>query len=194
MHKSTFAFVLLTFVGQQVVADALPTAPKSVADLSTSLSTLSEACSAKAAEFGSADRMFIFQSGLDRQLADQKIHNDTELYGIGHGRDQTTMHMLDLMKEQADKDAESSKQFAEKAEDETNQVMACLTSAEDNGKALYSRFKSSRRKNQRMDEANSLMTAWLVNLKSITKQTPKGSDEANTTWQSAKAHAELESL
>lgn len=194
MHKRIITLILLAFVAQQAVADARPAAPKSVSELSASLSSLSEACSAKAAEFGAADHMAIFQSGLDRKLADQKIRNDTELYGIGHGSRNTSMHMLELMKEQADKDSELSKQLADKMEDETNQVTACITSAEDNGKALYSGFKSSRRKNQKMAEANSLMTAWLVNLKTISKETPKGSDEADTAWQSAKAHAELESL
>lgn len=194
MHKRIFMLILLAVVAQQAVADAPPATPKSVSELSTSLSSLSEACSAKAADFASADHMAIFQSGLDRQLADQQIRSDTQVYGVGHGNRETSMHMLDLMKEQADKDAEASKQLADKMEDETKQVTACIKSAEDNGKALYSGFKSSRRKNQKMDEANSLMTAWLVNLKTISKQTPKGSDEASTAWQSAKAHAELEAL
>jgi ABC-type transporter Mla subunit MlaD len=102
--------------------------------------------------------------------------------------------MLDRIKEQADNDAEASKQLAAKMEDETNQVTACITSAEENDKALYSGFKSSRRKNRKMDEANSLMTAWLVNVKTISKQTPKGSDEASTAWQRAKTNAELDAL
>jgi hypothetical protein len=45
-----------------------------------------------------------------------------------------------------------------------------------------------------MDEANAAMTAWLVEIKSITKRTPKGSAEASAAWQSAMAHAELEAL
>lgn len=194
MQKRVIALILMFFVAQQAVADTLPAAPKSVSELSTSLSSLSDACSAKAAEFGSADHLAIFQSGLDQQLADQKIRNDTELYGVGHGRQATTEHMLELMKEQADKDVEAGKQLTDKMEDETHQVTVCTTSAEDNGKALYSAFKASRKKNQKMDEANTLMTAWLVEIKSITKQTPKGSDEASAAWQTAKAHAELEAL
>lgn len=194
MHKRIFTLILLAFVAQQAVADAPPATPKSVSELSTSLSRLSEACSAKAADFASADHMAIFQSRLDRQSADQEIRNDIQLYGRVHGNRESTTHMLDLMQEQHDKDADASKQLADKMGDETNQVTACITSAEDNGKALYSGFKSSRRKNQKMDEANSLMTAWLVNIKTISKQTPKGSDEASTAWQSAKAHAELEAL
>jgi hypothetical protein len=194
MRKHTLILTLLAFVAQQAVADAPPAAPKSVSELSASLSSLSEACSATAADFASADHEAIFKSGEDRQLAALQIRTDTQVYGVSHGNRETTEYMVDRMKAQADSDAEASKQLAAKMEDEANQVTACITSAEDHGKALYSGFKTSRRKNQKMDEANSLMTAWLVNLKTISKQTPKGSDEARTAWQGAKAHAELDGL
>jgi hypothetical protein len=194
MQKRFIAIILLSFVAQQAVADTPPATPKSLFDLSTSLSSLSDACSAMASEFNSADHTAIFQSDLDRQLADQKIRNETDLYRMGHGGQETSAHMLDLMQQQADRDAEASKQLSSKMADETNQITACTSTAEEKGKALFSAFKASRKKNQKMDEANSLMTAWLVEVKAITKATPKGSDEANAAWQSAKAHAELESL
>lgn len=194
MRKRIFTLTFLAFVAQHAVADAPPAAPKSVSELSTSLSRLSDECSAKAADFASTDHTAIYQSDLDRQLAAQQIRSDTQVYGVGHGNRETAEYMMDRMKTQADNDAEASKQLADKMEDETKQVMACITSAEDNGKALYSGFKKTRRKDQKMDQANSLMTAWLVSLKTISKQTPKGSDEASTAWQKARANAELDAL
>ena len=194
MHKGIFILILSSFVAQQAFADAPPTIPKSVSELSASLSSLSEACSAKAADFASSDHRAISQSAADRQLAALQIRSDTQVYGVGHGNRETTEYMMDRMKTQADTDAEASKQLAGKMGDETNQVTACIASAEDSGKALYLGFKKARGKNQKMDEANSLMTAWLVNLKTISKQTPKGSDEASTAWQRAKAKAELDAL
>lgn len=194
MRKRIFVLTFLAFVAQHAVADAPPAAPKSMSELSTSLSRLSDECSAKAADFAFTDHKAIYQSELDRQSAALQIRTDTQVYSVGHGNRETTEYMMDRMKTQVDNDAEASKRLAVKMEDETNQVAACITSAEDNGKALYSSFKKTRRKNQKMDEANSLMTAWLVNLRTISEKTPKGSDEASTAWQTAKANAELNAL
>lgn len=194
MHKPVFVLILSSLVAQHAAAGASPTPPKSLSELSASLNSLSDECSAKAADFASADQRAISQSAADRQLAALQIRADTQVYGVSHGHRETTEYMLDRMKAQADNDAEASKQLGDKIEDEAKQVTACITSAEEHGKALYSDFKSSRRKNQKMDDANSLMTAWLVNLKTISKRTPKGSDEASTAWQSAKARAELDGL
>jgi hypothetical protein len=194
MYARVLTSILLSFAIGQAFADGPSAPPKNASELSKALTGLSDACTTKATEFASADQVAIFQQSEDRKTAQLQIEMDTRVYGVGHGRSETSQHMIDLMQAQSQQESQAATDFGVKASDEDKQVSACTDSAEESGKALYSAFKSSRKKKDKMDEANAVMTAWLVEIKSITKGTPKGSAEASAAWQSSKAHAELEAL
>ena len=168
--------------------------PRTVSELSNSLESVSSSCSSMAAAFKSEDSLASYQSDSDRRLSNLKIRLDTDVYRVGHGSAQTTMYMAQRMKEQAEKEAEASNQLAARMADHSNQVSACISTAEDHGKSFYSAFKKSNAKNKQIDQATALMTVWLVNLKSISTQEPKGSKEADAAWQNAKTRAELDSI
>ena len=147
-----------------------------------------------AAELRSADETAAFKRGLERQAASQRIRNDTDLYRLRHGNSQSSSYMLEQMKAQNEREAESAKQMFDKMEEGTKQVGACIKTAEENGKSLYSAYKNSGLRNLKIDDATSLMTAWLANIRSVSKQTPNGTDETKAAWQTAKARAELSGL
>jgi hypothetical protein len=70
-------------------------------------------------------------------------------------------------------------------------VSDCVEKAIEKGKNLYS--AAPRGKNFQESAAN-LMTAWLVNTKSISFYSPNGSPESDNDWKKAKAAAELSGL
>ena len=73
-------------------------------------------------------------------------------------------------------------------------VSGCVAQALDQGKTMYTTFKRSKRSNKDADEANAVMTTWVVNTQTISLGTPQGTNESKNEWQKAKAHADLEAL
>lgn len=193
MRISSAALVFAAFaIAPLAIASA--GAPKNNSELAASLSGISGECNAKALDFSIIESKDRNQRELDRLLNKQKIQNDVQLYAIGHGHQQTEEHMIDLMQQQAQQDISEARQDAARYADESTQIIACVQSAENAGKETYAAFKKAHRKKEMSDEASSLMTAWLVNLKTVSVAFPNGSNDTRTPWQDAKTHAEIGAL
>ncbi len=173
---------------------ALAVTPSNSVQLAKALGDQRQTCESLASELAKNDRLEEFQRGLDSKLAMQQLQNDVSLYSIRHGRNQSNQYMLDLMDQKLKKDREDSSKAADLRVERSAKVADCISSGLEAGKATYGDFKKGKRPKKDADEAAVLMTSWVVNMESISLQTPEGSTESKAEWQKAKAHAELEAL
>jgi hypothetical protein len=158
--------------------------------LAESLEGIGKKCHDLASEYGSANKSELFKAELDEKLESQRMRNDVDVYSVGHGRQQTTQYMLSRMQQQAEAAANASSQRAAVFEQRAKEVESCTVSAAAEGKALY----ASRPAKAKTASASDLMSAWLVNIESVTSQWPDGRDESRQVWEREKSRAELDSL
>jgi len=121
----------------------------------------------------------------------QQLRNDVELYGIGHGRQNTRQYMLDSMERQARLDSEAVDQGIVVSKQRDAEVATCISEAVPKGKAAYAAFKKGKRAAADLALASNLMTSWLVNIETISPGEPEGTDDSNEAWKRAKAEIEL---
>jgi hypothetical protein len=110
---------------------------------------------------------------------------------MGRGRSETTYYQIDRMKEDNKADADADKQLSMQRNEGSAMVSDCVEKAIEKGKNLYS---AAKRGKNFQESASNLMTAWLVNTKSISFYSPNGSPESDNDWKKAKAAAELSGL
>lgn len=123
----------------------------------------------------------------------QRLRNDVELYGIGHGRENTRRYMLDSMERQAKLDSEAVDRGILASKERDAEVAGCVADVVPKGKAAYLTFKKGKRAPADLNLANDLMTSWLVNVETISVNQPEGTDESKEAWKRAKAAVELSS-
>jgi hypothetical protein len=161
-----------------------------IGELAKTLDGIGSKCHDMASEFRSAESSEDLKRDLDQRLEDQRLRNEVQLYSVGHGRQQTSRYMLELMQLQAqsraDAAAELSKVRAKRVED----VAACIVDAVSKGKSAY----AARPQKARTPSATDLMSAWVVNIESVTIAEPYGSDASWQAWQREKSKAELDAL
>jgi hypothetical protein len=165
-----------------------------LADLASVLQDQRDICAKLAADAKRTYSLAQYQSGLDRQTAALKAEMDARVYGVGHGRRETTAFYLDKMQQatsaQDAKDKEVSDAFAA----DTKSVAQCVSDIEQKGKASYVAFKQKHADKLMRSQAESLMTAWLANVGEISADSPDGGDATFGAWKEAKARAEVSSL
>lgn len=173
-----------------VLAFAGPLHAQALGNLAKTLDGIGSRCQDMASEFRSAESTEDLKRDLDQRLEDQRLRNEVQLYSIGHGRQQTSRYMVELMQLQAqsrsEAAAERSKVRAKRVED----VAACIVDAVSKGKSAY----AARPQKARTPSATDLMSAWVVNIESVTIAEPYGSDESRQAWQREKSKAELDAL
>ena len=147
----------------------------------------SQAASKLSGDFGTAE----LKQRLDSDLRRMKSRQDVQIYAIGNGRQQTTNYQLDRMKADSEADANDRQQLAKQRDEGSATVDACVETALEKGKTLYTTVK---RDKKMREPATQLMTAWLVNTQSISFYSPSGSPQSNNDWKKAKASAELSGL
>jgi hypothetical protein len=185
--------VFVVAAALSVCAMSAVCAPASgLASLSAALAGIRENCATQAHDANFAFNTAQYKQTLDAQLAQQQAETDAQVYGIGHGRNETRDYLLSRMQENVQADGAKTQQISDKAASDKQLVQACVASAEQQGKALYSDFKRNHKREA--SAAESLMTAWLTNVDEITFDRPRGSDATDAAWKTAKAHAELSSL
>jgi hypothetical protein len=194
MKKRLLLVLALALSAEQAISKQPVAIPGKVSDLSTLLNKLGDACSSKASDFERTDSLQQSLMEIDASSRAQKVNMDTQLYGMSHGTQQTEDYQLTLIQKKADDNSAAQSEDTKRIVDEAKQLGACLQSAEVDGKSAYTSFKNDRNNKSVMESATSLMTAWLVNLKTISIHHAKGSDETRPLWQAAKARAELDSL
>lgn len=174
-----------------VAAPAIAQNKNNAMQLANELEKISDVCSSKASAFYHEESLAETKLRLDSDLERMQIRQDAEVYGVGHGRQQTQNYYLERLGQKQASDREKSAQLAEGRRQSQEEVAACVTDALDKGKSLYSSFK----KNKKTAElANQVMTSWLVNTQTIGKGSPRGTRESEADWKKAKASAELDSL
>jgi len=165
--------------------------PNNLSDLAQTLSDMRDNCSKLSHDAHSSFSAANYQASLDSDLAQAKARNDVELYGMSHGHQEATRYMLDRLQEDAQNDVAKRKEIGDKLASDGEQVRSCVKDAEQQGKALYSTFKSHHKR--LAAAAESLVTAWYTNLDEIDVDHPDGSDETHAAWKTAQTHAELSS-
>lgn len=163
-------------------------------DLATELSSLRDNCANQADVAKSSFMTAEYKNSLDSQLATDTARMDARVYRVGHGGRETTQYLADRIQEEHAKVEQQHKKIVDKMDADTKSVIACVADAENQGKMKYSAFKASHKKKPQLSEAESLMTAWLTNLKEISTDHPQGSDETSAAWKTAKSHAEISDL
>lgn len=182
--------IVLAVVGPARPSDSVTT----VQDLSVALGQKRDACANLAQEASNkADAAFL-QVDLDRDTARRQVEMDANVYGIGHGRSQTTEFMIQKMREAAAASEEQTKRVSDQVTSYRHEVEQCVSDALVAGKALFSTFKLDKKHKKSLPEAETLMTAWIANSSEISIGKPQGSPETLAVWKSAKAHAEVSSL
>lgn len=176
-----------------VSAPATAQSPSNLPSLLSVVNDARGACSTIAANHQSSERLDALKRRLEAQEAMQRLRNDVELYGIGHGRENTRRYMLDSMERQAKLDSEAVDRGILASKERDAEVAACVADAVPKGKAAYSTFKKGKRAPADLNLANDLMTSWLVNVETISVNQPEGTDESKEAWKRAKAAVELSS-
>jgi len=159
--------------------------PANAAALAGALDALSGTCSQTASRHAAEEHSAAFQVELNERLDEQKARNDVEVYRIGHGRRETEQYMVERLAEDSKKHTDAALATGERIRSEQAGVATCVTSAEADGKALFAAFKQSRKKNENVDEAIAVMTAWLTNVHTIAMASPNGTDAEHSAWEAA---------
>ncbi len=168
--------------------------PKNISELATTLGEASDPCSSKAKEFNHAEEMARFKNESDKLSNEQEMQTNVELDRIRQGNSHADTYKVELLQQQLQRDGDIAIQDATRIVAEASQIDACLQSAEIAGKEAYSGYKKTHPKKNAIDEAALLMAAWLVNLKTVSVSFPQGTDVTRTSWESAKARAEIDAL
>lgn len=176
-----------------VSAPAAAQNPGGLTSLSAVVNDARSACSTMAASHQDKERLDALNRRLEAQEAMQRLRNDVELYGIGHGRENTRRYMLDSMERQAKLESEAADRGILVTKERDAEVAACVADAVPKGKAAYSAFKKGKRGPADLNLANDLMTSWLVNVETISLNQPEGTGDSNEAWKRAKAAVELSS-
>lgn len=182
--------VVICFVAPAVNAQSIPTAGK----LATKLDEIREPCSTDASKRANENSIAAYKEKLAAGTARLDIEMDAKVYAVGHGSRETTQYMLERYRQNAEDDKAKAEARAEKSRQDAKAVALCIAEAEASGKSIYVGFKGGKRTKAMLDEANSVMTTWLVNIRTITLDAPKGSDQSKSDWEKAKTQAELGSL
>lgn len=176
-----------------VSAPAAAQNPGNLTSLSSVVDDARSACSTMAASHQSSERLDALNRRLEAQEAMQRLRNEVELYGMGHGRENTRRYMLDSMERQAKLDSEADDRGILTSKERDAEVAACVADAVPKGKAAYSVFKKGKRTQADLNLSNDLMTSWLVNVETISVNQPEGTSDSNEAWKRAKAAVELSS-
>lgn len=177
-----------------VIGTASADVPKNANALATQAGALRDACTSLAAKHSSSESTEQFRRRLDGQEAEQRMRNEVSLYAIGHGRNQANQYALDLMRQNLEADKAGSDAAMQVSRERSDEVASCVTNALASGKDVYAAFKKSKRPKAEADEANALMTSWVVNVESISLRDPEGTEETKNAWQRAKSQVELNAL
>ena len=189
MVKAACVVVLSAFCISAAYAQA-----SKLSGLASTLAGLSGACEAKAQAAKMASSTALYQNSLDSQLAIDRAQMDARVYGVGHGGRETTEYLADQLQNGQNKVEADRAKIAEKLTSDRRDVESCVSDAETQGKNRYSSFKADHKRKSDISDAESIMTAWLTNLKEISVDTPQGSEATNAAWKTAKAHAEISDL
>lgn len=168
--------------------------PASVQDLADALTSSRDACVQQASQAASTASTANFKAGLDLQNAQLQAEMDARVYGVGHGRRETSEYLLDRMQQANAASAAETQRIADQLKTDSHAVLLCVDAAKAHGKSLYSAFKADKRHHRDMPEAEALMTAWLTNMAEVTSGQPQGGDASLAAWKTAKAHAEVAGL
>lgn len=176
-----------------VSAPAAAQTPGSLSSLSSVVNDARSTCSAMASSHHDNERLDALKRRLEAEEAMQRLRNDVDLYGIGHGRENTRRYMLDAMERQAKLDSEAIDRGILTTKERDAEVVACVADAVPKGKSAYSAFKKAKRAPADLNLANDLMTSWLVNIETISVNQPEGTSDSVEAWKRAKAAVELSS-
>lgn len=191
--KTTTCFVVaLAALALGTLASAQ--SPASVQDLADALTSSRDACVQQASQAASTASTANFKAGLDLQNAQLQAEMDARVYGVGHGRRETSEYLLDRMQQANAASAAETQRIADQLKTDSHAVLVCVDAAKAHGKNLYSAFKAEKRHHRDMPEAEALMTAWLTNMAEVTSDQPQGGDASLAAWKTAKAHAEVAGL
>lgn len=168
--------------------------PVNVSGFAAELSTLRDACADKAKEASQAYSSAQFQASLDAQTAVDQAEMDARVYGVGHGRRETSEFLASRLQENQLKAVDKAGEISNKLASDAKDVAACVSDAEQKGKSLYASYKSGLKHKKGAEEAESLVTAWLTNLKEIDTDHPNGSEATDAAWKTAKSHAEISDI
>lgn len=164
-----------------------------ISDLASLLSAKRDNCADMAQKAQSAFSTTAFQDSLTAQTEATRAQSDAQVYGVGHGGRETTQFLLARMQQSAADQAARAKANSDKLATSKQDVQQCVSDAEATGKSAFSDFKAAHVKHKPdVAEAESLTTAWLVNLDEISTEHPQGGDISKAAWASAKAHASLQ--
>jgi len=175
-------------------AAAVTPAQTTVADLAATLQAQRDVCAKMAADAKSTYSLAQYQSGLDRQTAAVKAEMDARVYGVGHGRQQTTDYNIQQIQNSENAQNAKDRSISDEYGASTQKVGQCVSDFEQKGKSIYVVFKQRHTNNSIRAQAESLMSAWLENMSEINTDTPNGSDTSYGAWKAAKARAEVSSL
>lgn len=166
----------------------------SIGDLSETLQAQRDACANMAADAKRNYSLAQYQAGLDRQTAAVKAEMDARVYGVGHGRRETEAFYLQTMQDAEDAQKAKDKANSEEFNANSARVARCVSDAEQNGKSTYIAFKKGRSNDPARARAESLMSAWLENIREISAAAPNGGEPSYNAWKAAKARADVSSL
>lgn len=194
--KSTTGKMLMTACA--TLAMALPAhannpTKSKISDLAASLQSYRDNCAKIAKDARDSYSVANFKSALDRENAIFKARADARVYSVGHGNKQTAEYLAQQMKEANAAQDAKDKAVLDSFSAEKKKVEACVAEAEEQGRLAYQAFKQDN-KNDKSGIADSLMAAWLANIRDIDTATHNGSAASYATWQAEKAKADVSSM
>jgi hypothetical protein len=161
--------------------------------LAASLAADRDNCAKMAKDAQSNHGLAIYQSSLDAQLDALRAKNDAQLYAMSHGSRESTEFLENRLDADQAARADTDKAIEAKYKADGQKVAQCVADAVQQGKDDYVAFRAHARKADR-GEGESLMTAWLANVREISTNSPEGSSASEAAWKAAKAHAEVASM
>ena len=190
--KAMAIATLLTALAVGPVFGASP--PKDIGGLASQLQAERGVCASMAKDAKQAYSLAQYKAGLDRETAALKAEMDARVYGVGHGRQQSTEYFAQLLQKAAAEQRAKDEQTAAAFSSSGDKVAQCVVALKQSRKDAYVAFKQKHTKSPLRAQAEALMAAWLANVDEINTSTPDGGDASLAAWKAAKAQAEVSSL